>query len=330
MLSWVKKFFETDSILPAILSRGIKNIAYIPEPTRSLIFVTGENPQKAVSPFSLTITISMTDSGIEQSTLRNENLYAEPSMIWKKLPVYTNSTLEEKPLYYPTYASLTPEQRYQYIMWLTDITKPTNLSYVFLYYYGLERHLLLGDFDKALEETLRLLTFHDKSSLRAYAEGALTAAILYKKRYELLLKYPFLKEGVSNEVLVLRRYLGIPLTANDIVRLCSRVGFTNRRYIKTHPELFLVELQKLLASFESENGLILESVPWEDVKISDESFFANASLPDSVKHIPTPQLLSNPRFIALLHELLLKTHTATKVRVAKLRKEYPTKLLAKP
>ena len=61
--------------------------------------------------------------------------YAEPSLIWSKLAVTPNTDLETEPMYYPSYTAFTPKIRYQYLNWLRDITQPTNLSFVFLYFY---------------------------------------------------------------------------------------------------------------------------------------------------------------------------------------------------
>src|SRR5581483_5487022 len=132
------------------------------------------------------------------------NLAAEPSLIWTKLPIKTNSDLEDKALYWPAYSALTPEQRYQYLNWLRDVEEQTNLSYVFLYFYGLERHLLLGKYQQALTETVRLLKHHNRSSFYPYAERSLLAAALYRKDKKFLAEYlPSFKE-ITNELLLTR------------------------------------------------------------------------------------------------------------------------------
>ena len=133
----------------------------IPEPTRSLVWMTDEDPSLAESPTSITIVISLSDDGVSTDK-KEKGRHAEPSMIWKKLKVSPNADLEEDAMYWPTYVRFTPEQRYQYLNWLRDISQPTNLSYVFLYFYGLERHLLVGNYDDAVLEIRRLLQAHKK------------------------------------------------------------------------------------------------------------------------------------------------------------------------
>ena len=59
----------------------------------------------------------------------------------------SDPTAVPTPDYYPSYAGLSPEQRWVYLNWLTDVSQPVYIGYVFLYYYGLERQLLSGDFN---------------------------------------------------------------------------------------------------------------------------------------------------------------------------------------
>ena len=81
-------------------------------------------------------------------------------------------------MYWPSYSAFSPEARYEYLRWLSDITQPTNLSYVFLYFYGLERHLLVGEYDAAVDEIVRLLKAHPKKSFIQYASQSLIIASL--------------------------------------------------------------------------------------------------------------------------------------------------------
>jgi len=66
--------------------------------------------------------------------------------------------------YYPSYAALRPEQRWVYLNWLRNVTEEVNIGYVFIYYYGLERQLLTGKFDRAFDEILKLREYHQNKS----------------------------------------------------------------------------------------------------------------------------------------------------------------------
>src|SRR6056297_1143355 len=142
---------------------------------------------------SLNISIDFNKEETRPSHTDNKSsIYAEPSLIWTKLPIRANNGLEKRPIYYPSYFKLSPECRYQYLNWLQDITKETNLSYVFLYYYGLERHLLVGSYDSAVDEIIRLVKYHDKGSLKSYASNALLASSVYRERFNILDRAPFI------------------------------------------------------------------------------------------------------------------------------------------
>ena len=280
----------------------------IPEPTRSLIWHTDESTNHVPPPFSLKINISF-DSGTIRSSMGDDgSFYSEPSLVWERLPIKKNTGLETKPMYYPSYAALTPEQRYQYLNWLRDITQPTNLSYVFLYYYGLERHLLIGDFDVAAQEALKLLKYHDRGTFRSYAQEALICSALYRGKMNVL-KDSFLGEEVmSNEILLVRKKFKKRLEARDVMRLASLLRFGSQRYIKSYPDEFEHELDKLMSHFEKTNGSLLDLVPENDMHYETVSVFANTSLPKKTRSISIPQLLSDDRFVLPARSLLEQVH----------------------
>ena len=58
--------------------------------------------------------------------------------------------------YYPSYKNLKAENRYVYLNWLRDVTAPIPIGYVFIFYYGLERHLLFGKFEQAFDMIVKL------------------------------------------------------------------------------------------------------------------------------------------------------------------------------
>jgi hypothetical protein len=74
----------------------------------------------------------------------------EPSLILMNLPIKqpVDEMLIPRPPYYPQYVGLTPEQRWIYLKLLINpYNDKIDIGYVFILYYGLERHLLHGDFD---------------------------------------------------------------------------------------------------------------------------------------------------------------------------------------
>jgi|GEM_PF-986745 len=281
----------------------------IPEPTKSLIFITDEDLAKMKNPMTITINVSLDLDEQKVNTTYDDDKassYAEPSLIWTRLPVKENNELEIKPMYYPSYSGLSPEQRYQYINWLKNVERETNLSYVFLYYYGLERHLLIGRYDAAVNEILRLIRCHDKGSFKIYATTALIASSIYRKRPDILEKAPFILSDISDISLYLRLELQKELTAKELIELAGRAGFYNRRYIKLKPDIFERELQKLINDYHEKYGYILSQLT--ELTFADQIYFANISIPDKFRMIKTPQIINNKKFKEIVFDLLNRAH----------------------
>jgi len=94
----------------------------------------------------------------------------EPSLLYSNLPIKPNSIIDscESIGYFPSYVSLTPEQRWVYLNWLTNILQPVDIGYVFIFYYGLERHLLYGKYKESVDTILSLREHHKNNSFQSY------------------------------------------------------------------------------------------------------------------------------------------------------------------
>lgn len=289
----------------------VRPFLFIPEPTRSLLWVTDNDPSNAVSTFGIRISLGITDEGINLN--KNEyNLFSEPSLIWKRLPIEENDQLEKKPMYFPSYNALQPSQRYQYLMWLKDITQETNLSYVFLYFYGLERHLLLGDFDRAVDEIIRLIQHHDKGSFRWYATNSLIAASIFRHRPDIIEnRSDDLFTVLDNLGLAMKAMQGKTLTAKEVMSLAQRVDF-RKKYIKSDSKLFESRLQERIKVYEKEFGSILGSIDLKNIPNEQQICFANTSIPSEMRHLPVPNLLGNQEFQVLIKTLLEEAYLDTK------------------
>jgi uncharacterized tellurite resistance protein B-like protein len=101
----------------------------------------------------------------------------DASLISADLPVALPGEYQPDQMgYWPRYSQCDPEQRAVYLQWLLGGRKDPaiELGYVFIYFYGLERRVLVDhqDFDLAVEEVLRLLEIYKSSnSFRRYAES---------------------------------------------------------------------------------------------------------------------------------------------------------------
>ena len=320
-MKWIRKIFTNRSTQLQVSKNELLGGIFIPEPTRSLLWITEEDPSKIKSALSIEINVTLGESGVEIKNESNSgNLFSEPSLIWKRLPVLKNDDLPDGPMYYPSYANLSPACRYQYVKWLANIDQQTNLSYVFLYYYGLERHLLIGDFDKAVHEVIRLINKHDRGTFRAYATSALLMASVLRNRPDIIGMAPFLKKELTNEALILRRQINQSLTVDEIMELVSSSGFKNRTYINKFPELFKSVLSETVAKFEEEKGSLLSTVSLESLKREATITFANYSIPEKLRTITVPQLLRSQEFKDTLNSLFSDTHARVKEIVSQNRK----------
>lgn len=282
----------------------------IPEPTKSLLWTTDEDTSQIEHAGSINVVISA--DGLHR---RENGFYSEPSLIWTKLSIKPNNDLAQEAMYWPSYSSFSPEIRYQYLNWLGDITQPTNLSYVFLYFYGLERHLLVGDYDAAVDEIARLLAAHPKKSFVQYASQSLIVASLAKERLDIIDRVPSLLEEEIDEALALRIIKGTTMSPEDVISIASKVGFNNKRYIKLYPEVFKEELQRNIDEFEKQFGKLLSTFKLEDFKREDTTVFANLSIPEHARHIKVPVILEDKKFSKGIYNLLQTAHDGVKTRI---------------
>lgn len=296
-------------------SKSVIDQVLIPEPTRSLLWITNEDLSKWQGAGSISIQInvklnSKNEVDVELEDLSN-SYFSEPSLIWSRLAIKPNSLQYNEPIYYPTYAQLTPEGKYQYLKWLADISQPTNLSYVFLYFYGLERHLVAQDYDGAVDEIVRLVKYHPTESFIRYATNSLLAASFKRKRYDILERAPFLLEQETDLALAIRILRKTSLSADDVISLANTAGYTNKRYIKQQPALYKEQLEEAIKSHE-QIGNILGQLKLDDFKTTRRAVFANMSFPDGVQNQKIRLILEDRRFQKAIFELLDTAHQATK------------------
>ena len=93
----------------------------------------------------------------------------EPSLIYTKQPVVVPNdvSIVERPPFFPTYSGLTPEQKGVYIKLLQNpYDNSVDIGFVFILYYGLERHLLVGDYERAYKVILKLRDVHSNASFQ--------------------------------------------------------------------------------------------------------------------------------------------------------------------
>ncbi len=179
----------------------------------------------------------------------------EPSLISVIYPIeqyVSEPTQIQNPDYYPTYKSLTPSQRYLYLKYLENpLNENVYIGYVFIFYYGLERHLFCGDFENAFEMILQLRKAHQNKSFLNYSFCALAVTSVSKGRFDLFEKLlestPKDKATINiNFLLLSKLYKNEKLTAKEIMLYARSFAFDNTRFIKSYPQLFEDKLNLVL------------------------------------------------------------------------------------
>lgn len=286
----------------------------IPKRTAKLLYLSHEDPPQYMSFGSgISISINFFDNQIEIPT-------DEPSTIYVKLPVKKPDNRKgiPHPDYYPTYNELTPKQRWIYLNWLRNLSEPIDIGYVFLYYYGLERHLLLGDFDLAFDEILYLRKYHHNSSFVSYSNSALLHSCIFRKRPARLKDaFQLLEQGnFENIHLLIAHHLGFDLTAKNLIDISKNIRNINRRYINNNPDLFERILNERLTAkygsnyFPFSSRYIIADLP----KVQD-ILFANFSFPSKIQTPDIPNFFEYQPFLNELRSLFKETHEKVKITV---------------
>ncbi|WP_040977780.1 TerB N-terminal domain-containing protein [Oceanobacillus jeddahense] len=264
------------------------------------------------------------DSFIITFSIMNEE---EPSLIDLNKTVNKPSKEIDRPPYYPTYETLTPEQRYQYWAFLANpYNNSVDTGYLFIFYYGLERHLLEGKIEKAIEIIVRLRDVHSNKSFQYYSGNAITLSCIKNKRPDLMQRFldSLDKEHeyhFSDSLLLLALYsFNKPLTAKDIIRLSKSFGYTKTNYVKGYPELFERVLSDRIQSNYGQKDIMLADLITDlsQVKSSRLQLFANMSLMN--KEVAFPDILLDTKFTGVINTLLNDTHEQLKSDLAEMRK----------
>lgn len=175
-----------------------------------------------------------------------EDMSEEPSLIDVFLP-FSKPKDNVAPLFYsPSYKILTPEQRWTYLEFLKNpYDNIVDIGYVFLLYYGLERHLLLGEKEHAQKVILKLRDVHEDKVFQQYSAKAIILSNMQDENVENIKKFLISLDKeheflFSNNLYLFCAYLfDIPLSSKDIIRMSKTFGFTNQNYIKKPLKFFI-------------------------------------------------------------------------------------------
>ena len=255
----------------------------------------------------------------------------EPSLVSNKMlisKVVDMQDIEALP-YYPSYANLSPEQRYAYWKFLENpYDENYEMGYVFILYYGLERHLMEGDYKRAFDIILKLRDTYNNKSFQGYSACALILTCIIRKDSECALKFynsldKTYEYNFSDDLFLIFMFgLDIPINAGDIMRMAKTFGFKNNNYIKKYPELFLNKLKSIILEkyerIDIDLKEIIDETVWNRAPKKQINIFANMSLLD--KAITLPVLAEVESVKLFFFDLLQEAHEKVKSELAQKRK----------
>jgi len=249
----------------------------------------------------------------------------EPSAIGMTDRIRRPSDIEtvERPSYYPEYAQLSPEQRWVYLDWLKNVGSSTNIGYVFIFYYGLERHMFFGDYEDAFNMVLRLRSTHKNGSFVSYSSTAVILSCMLHNRADLFRTFldtisDIHELRVSPLYLVAKRALGMRLLAPEIISLAGMVDFRPRTYIDDQRNIFQTQLKSLLDKIY-DGGLDMKKFHPDECPYKKILVAANFSLPTEQRSIDVPDISLHPEFRKEVLELLQQTHEHVKQELRRIR-----------
>ncbi|GAA0356787.1 hypothetical protein GCM10008932_07160 [Alkalibacterium iburiense] len=265
-------------------------------------------------------------------TIKTSVETSEPSAIDIELPITKDviqSDVSKLP-YYPAYSSLSPDQRSNYLHYLSNpYNSSYDIGYVFLLYYGLERFLLGDKYEEAFHVINKLREVHKNESFQYYSGNALILSCIYKQRPDMMTRFiessnKEYKLKFSDNLFLLSAYsFRLPLNSTDIIRLSKTFEFTNKRYISKYPELFNKTLLNIIEKRYDRNSILLNDIlkkkDYDKLRTEEMRMFANVSI--SEKEINIPLLTESFIIKKTFYDLLYETHETVKVELADLRKE---------
>lgn len=284
--------------------------AGIPEDVIALLWFL-DGTRKNFSPKSYNFSKIIKDKTIKFSF--SSSLDVEPSAISMAQPIMIDIELDKNESigYFPSYSTISPEQRNMYLSYLKDIYNPSyNIGYVFIFYYGLERHLFQGNFDNAFHTILKLRAVHKNKSFQQYSLNSLFLNCIIKKRLDLLPTLLFsLKEDafyLSINLFVFYKSLTHgTFSAKELIYYARKFGFTNTQFIKKHYSVFEEELNAEL------NREAL-TPPLEILLYEEICLYANNSIPLTIK---IPDYISIEAFRLTGKTLLQNAYENTKIQI---------------
>ena len=216
----------------------------------------------------------------------NERTAVDPSTIYIHLPIVEEYDVSPLP-YWPHYIELTPGQRFKYLNWLRNVEQPIDIGYVFLYYYGLERHLLTDNFEKAFNQIIRLRNVHKNKSFQSYTEHALIHSCIMMRRIDMLLGIHEKTDvsGFSNAQFLLAYNGKMDLGIENLLSVFYKAFTLSRKAVLEDRQMFVNSIMDSLKLEYGKETFALCDYDISKVKTKTEIRFANYSFPTEIQRV---------------------------------------------
>ena len=253
-------------------------------PNRDLLYISYD---KNVPPVrrGIYFEISFNERG-EVVVSNQSNQIPDPSTIYFHLPISDDYNVDLLP-YWPHYIEMSSGQRCKYLTWLRNVEQPIDMGYVFIYYYGLERHLLLGDFDRAFDEIIKLRNAHSNKSFLTYSENALVHGAILRGRIDRLVDLHEKTEitGYNNAMFLIAHNEGIDLGNEQLLLVFQKAFPLSRKNIKEDRHLFSKCVNQALVSKFGTEGFPLKNYDISSIRMKTETRFANYSFSPELQKV---------------------------------------------
>jgi len=295
----------------------------IPPNIKELLYISNVAPIEINQGFAINISIDLETGKIDADDV----LPDDPSTLYVNLPLIESNKDIEKPQYWPAYATITAEQRWIYLDWLSNISTTIDPGYVFILYYGLERQLLLGNFEKAFRTIIELRKYHENRSFKSYSlAGLLYSCVLRNKpafMYEL--KEQLSSSKWENEELLVKYWLDEDISSEEFSFLVMGFKDLNKRYVKDENELYTKAIGEVfLKKFKKHSLPLTDLVDFQSVKKKKSIAFANFSFPENVRFIETPTIIEDRSLKSIVTEIHKTSHEIVKNELKVQRKKGAT------
>jgi hypothetical protein len=298
----------------------------IPSDIKQLLYYTEEMPPDDLDVIGVKMMFSLSD-GIKTEPLGTKN---DPSTIYFPLPIIIPEDISNVPAppRYPKYYSLTPEQKFIYLTWLQNIDSTIHEGYRHLFFFGLERQLLLGNFDAAFDMILRLRNGAKEPFdhfILFHITDTLFTACLMKNRMDLYnkMRYIFDDPWWRDMHIWIKYYINEPVEPEEIIKilLCQKV---NGLYFEKAPEIYKEELSKILDEKTGHSYINLtDYISADNCRLPYEILgFHNSSFPFEFRNTEKIPLPNPDGLIDFLIRIHSECHERIKTRLRKLRSKH--------